>query len=82
MKFGIYTYQGNDLIASLKPQISPLFGYDTAAKEFREYYKENKEEHKDNEYTDIFKGKNVIVIHAESMQNYLLRLMVKLLLLI
>ena len=72
MKFGIYTYQGNDLIASLKPQISPLFGYDTAAKEFREYYKENKEEHKDNEYTDIFKGKNVIVIHAESMQNYLL----------
>ena len=72
MKFGIYTYQGNDLIASLKPQISPLFGYDTAAKEFREYYNENKEEHKDNEYTDIFKGKNVIVIHAESMQNYLL----------
>ena len=37
MKFGIYTYQGNDLIASLKLQISPLFGYDTAAKEFREY---------------------------------------------
>ena len=72
MKFGIYTYQGNDLIASLKPQISPLFGYDTAAKEFREYYEENKEEHEDNEYTDIFKGKNVIVIHAESMQNYLL----------
>ena len=72
MKFGIYTYQGNDLIASLKPQISPLFGYDTAAKEFREYYEENKEEHKDNEYTNIFKDKNVIVIHAESMQNYLL----------
>lgn len=71
MKFGIYVYQGNDLIASLKPQISPLFGYDKAAKEFREYYN-NKEESKDNEYTDIFKGKNVIVIHAESMQNYLL----------
>ena len=72
MKFGIYVYQGNDLIASLKPQISPLFGYDTAAKEFREYYNENPQEDKTNEYTDIFKGKNVIVIHAESIQNYLL----------
>ena len=72
MKFGIYVYQGNDLIASLKPQISPLFGYDQAAKEFRDYYKENPKEDKTNEYTDIFKGKNVIVIHAESMQNFLL----------
>ncbi len=72
MKFGIYVYQGNDLIASLKPQISPLFGYDNAAKEFREYYKENTREDKTNEYSDIFKGKNVIVIHAESIQNYLL----------
>ncbi|MBR3199175.1 MAG: sulfatase-like hydrolase/transferase [Bacilli bacterium] len=72
MKFGIYIYQGNDLIASLKPQISPLFGYDKAAKEFREYYEENKMEKSDNEYTDIFKDKNVLVIHAESIMNYLL----------
>ena len=72
MKFGIYVYQGNDLIASLKPQISPLFGYDTAAKEFRDYYEENTREDTTNKYTDIFKGKNVIVIHAESIQNYLL----------
>lgn len=41
MQFGIYTYQLNDALASLKPQISPLFGYDDAAKEFREYYLEN-----------------------------------------
>ena len=72
MKFGIYVYQGNDLIASLKPQISPLFGYDTAAKDFRDYYAENTHEDDTNKYTDIFKDKNVIVIHAESMQNYLL----------
>ena len=72
MKFGIYVYQGNDLIASLKPQISPLFGYDQAAKEFRDYYKENPNKDETNEYTDIFKGKNVIAIHAESIQNYLL----------
>ena len=72
MKFGIYIYQGNDLISSLKPQISPLFGYDKAAKEFRKYYKENGSDKIDNEYTDIFKGKNVLVIHAESIMNYLL----------
>ena len=72
MKFGIYTYQGNDLIASLRPQISPLFGYDKAAKEVREYYKEYPSEQKQNEYTDKYKGKNIIVIHAESIQNFLL----------
>ena len=43
MRFGIYTYQINDVIASLKPQISPLFGYDEKAKEFREFY-ENRDE--------------------------------------
>ena len=72
MKFGIYTYQGNDLIASLKPQISPLFGYDKAAKEVREYYEKYPSEKKENKYTNKYKGKNVIVIHAESIQNYLL----------
>lgn len=72
MKFGIYVYQGNDLIASLKPQISPLFGYDKAAKEVREYYDEYPSEASNNKYTNKYKGKNVIVIHAESIQNYLL----------
>lgn len=72
MKFGIYVYQSNDLIASLKPQISPLFGYDTAAKEFREYYEEYPQDSEDNEYTDVLKGKNIIVIHAESFQNFVM----------
>lgn len=72
MKFGAYIYQANDLVASLKPQISPLFGYDAAAKEFRDYYKEYPSEDDTNKYTDVFKGKNVIVIHAESIQNFLL----------
>ena len=75
MKFGIFVYQFNDLFASLKPQISPLFGYDQAAKSFREYYSQ-KEKQSTNEYTNKYKGKNVIVIHAESIQNYLLGLKV------
>lgn len=72
MKFGIYTYQINDIIASLKPQISPLFGYDKAAKEFRDYYDNRDYKHEDNKYTNIFEGKNVIMIHAESIQQFTL----------
>lgn len=72
MRFGIYTYQINDVITSLKPQISPLFGYDEAAKKFREYYDKKDDTRKENEYTNIFKGKNILFIHAESFQNFLL----------
>lgn len=72
MQFGIYVYQFNDLISSLKPQISPLFGIDTATKEFREYYTTNLNEDTTNRYTNIYEGKNILMIHAESIQNWLL----------
>ncbi len=68
-KFGIYTYQFNDLFKSLDAKFNTLFGYDNAAKDFRDYYNENTIEINENEYTNIFEGKNVIVIHAESIQN-------------
>ena len=71
-KFGVYTYQMNDLFKSLDAKFNTLFGYDNAAKEFRDYYS-NKESHKDNDYTNMFKDYNVIVIHAESIQNIALR---------
>lgn len=71
MRFGIYIYQANDVFSSLQPKINSLFGYDKAMKNFKDYYKD-KEQEKTNEYTDIFKGKNVLVIHAESMQANLL----------
>lgn len=72
MQFGIYIYQGNDVISSLKPQISPLFGLDTATKEYVDYYANNTNADATNKYTDVFEGKNVLVIHAESIQNWLL----------
>lgn len=72
MRFGIYVYQFNDALTSIKPKISPLFGYDNAAKEFREYYEQHTNKQISNQYTDIFKGKNMIVIHAESIQNFLI----------
>lgn len=71
MQFGLYIYQANDLFVTVKSQLNPLFGYDKSAKAFREYY-DNEEETTTNEYTNIFEGKNVIVIHAESMQNFVL----------
>lgn len=74
MRFGIYFYQLNDIFVSIKPQISPLFGYDKNAKIFREYYDSKDNKVTTNEYTDIFKGKNVIVIHAESIQQFTMNL--------
>lgn len=70
MRYGVYVYQINDLICSLSPKISSMFGYDKNAKVFRDYYEENSFEATTNEYTNIFKGKNVIVIHAESIQQF------------
>lgn len=68
MKFGIYTYQINDFFQSITPKINTLFGYDNALKKVTDYYQENKEKNTTNEYTNIFKDKNIIAIHAESMQ--------------
>ena len=64
--YGLYVYTFYDLI---KNETS----YDEAAMKFREYYS-CKKESSDNEYTNIFKGKNLLFIHAESIQNFLIDL--------
>ena len=66
MRFGIYVYQANDLVISVQPKINSMFGYDKARKEFDEYFAEEKPV-ATNQYTNMYAGKNVIVIHAESM---------------
>jgi len=73
MEFGIYTYQINDVFASLKAKVNSMFGYDEAAKTFREYY-ETQNNSVSNMYTNLFEGKNVIVIHAESIQGFTMNL--------
>ncbi len=73
MHYGALVYQFNDLFQTLTLNLTEIFGYDSAYKEFREYYSIDKQ-YTDNEYTGIFKDKNVIVIHAESIQNYVLNL--------
>lgn len=67
--FGIYVYQFDDIIQSLRPGLNNIFGHDKAYKKVSEYYFENKYKEQKNNYTGIFEGKNVIVIHAESIQS-------------
>ena len=67
MRFGIYVYQGNDVITSIQPKISAIFGYDKANANFQAYFAD-KDDVQTNKYTNVFEGKNVIAIHAESMQ--------------
>ena len=70
MKFGIYTYHLNDLVKSIEPQLTSLFGYDRAMRLFTEYFGDRPEEQVHiNEYTGIFEGKNIITIHLESIQS-------------
>ena len=70
MNHGIYVYQLDDFIQSLTPKITSVLGHDKALKKVTDYYKENKYTPSNNEYTNMFKGKNIIVIHAESMQKF------------
>ena len=72
--FGIYVYQMNDLISSVKTQVNSMIGYDSAYKEFRDFYENRDNTKSDNMYTDLFKGKNVIVIHGESIQGFTMNL--------
>ena len=72
--FGIYVYQANDLISSVRTKVDSMIGYDSAYKEFRDFYSERETTKKENMYTNLFRGKNVIVIHGESIQGFTMNL--------
>lgn len=74
MKFGIYAYQINDVVTSLEPKINAVFGYDEAARKIKQYYDNNPQQVSNNKYTDMFKGKNLLMIHAESIQQFVIGL--------
>ena len=59
----------NDVIKSIEPRMASLFGSDQANKKTSEYYEKHYLKRSKNDYTNIFKGKNVIAIHAESIQS-------------
>lgn len=66
-RYGIITYQLNDILQSAQSRIFSYFGYDEAANKFVEYYSNEQEEKKENKYSNIFKDKNLVLIHMESM---------------
>ena len=75
-RFGIIIYQGNDAIQTIIPKLSSLFGYDDALNLMNDYF--NDEDinwyNNTNKYTGILEGYNIIYIHMESMQNFLMDL--------
>ncbi|NLV90747.1 MAG: LTA synthase family protein [Tenericutes bacterium] len=73
-KFGIYIYQANDIIRSFEPNINNMFGCEQSIRKVEAYYEERDNKKINNEFTNIFKGKNLIAIHAESIQQFLLDL--------
>lgn len=75
-RFGIVLYQSNDIFQTIKPKISSLFGYEEANKMYIDYFKneDNLKYNYDNKYTGILKGYNVVYVHMESMQDFLMDL--------
>ena len=75
-RFGLVLYQVNDLIQTLTPKFSSLFGYDEAAQSFIEYFTNDDTYQYDgeNKYTGILEGYNVVFVHMEGMQTYLMDL--------
>lgn len=73
-RYGILTYQMNDIIQSAQSRLFSYFGYDEAAQKFLEYYNNKDNTTKKNKYTGIFEGKNVVLIHMESLMSMFMNL--------
>lgn len=75
-RFGIIMYQGNDLVQTLSPRISSLFGYEEAARLFKDFFtsEEATKYNKKNKYTNVLEGYNVIFVHMESIGEFLMDL--------
>lgn len=75
-RFGIILYQGNDIFQTIKPKISSLFGYEEAYEMFTNYFESEEREkyNSKNKYTGILEGYNIVYVHMESMQDFLMDL--------
>lgn len=73
-RFGLVLYQCNDLIQTLTPKLSSLFGYEESVQKFRDYFtsEDIDKYNKKNKYTNILEGKNIIFIHMEGLETYLM----------
>ena len=69
--FGLLNYHVLDIYQSIDVFITHTPSEEDYV-EFLEYLEEKNKEILTNEYTNILKGKNIIVIHAESLENFLI----------
>lgn len=72
MKFGVYFYQVNDIVINIVPSFNSYVGSDQASIKFNYYFDNKVNSIVPNEYTNIFLDKNLLVIHAESIQNFVI----------
>ena len=75
-RFGIIMYELNDAFQATFTKVNTLFGRDDALTLFQEFF--NDEERNTyrtkNKYTGILEGYNIIYVHMESMQDFLMDL--------
>lgn len=75
--FGLYTYHISDAVSCANAQLHMMFGYDESEELFNKFYENKSVEEvsahvKKNKYSNMFAGKNLIFIHAESIQGFTL----------
>ncbi len=75
-EFGEYTYTISDVVSTIKNSLNTVFGVEKSKETFNSFYEssnksEKEKPEKDKEkYKNIFEGKNMLVIHAESIQQF------------
>ena len=75
--FGVYTYHVSDAVSCANAQLNMMFGYSDSEELFNKFYDNKAVEDvnaqvKKNKYSNMFAGKNLIFIHAESVQGFTL----------
>lgn len=73
-RFGFLVYQGNDIEKVIETKINAAFGLEKAENKFNDYYLDKKQEHQNNKYTNTLNGYNVVVLHMESIMQFLIGL--------
>ncbi len=71
-KFGACIYQLSDIVSTVAAKFNTIWGYEESQQTFTDFYEEPHYSDGKNAYTGIFEGKNIIAIHAESIQNFTL----------
>lgn len=75
-EFGEYTYTVSDVVSTIKHSLNTVFGVEKSKETFNSFYDSSSETEKPEQtakkdkYKNIFEGKNILVIHAESIQQF------------